>query len=236
MSRHKPPTQKKIDFFEVLKERTPQARRIVTNRPNGQAVAAEIPLKIRTMPVAWGLPLDELMFSKWFVNFLSLPMMPWDINLIAQSTYLPDARNIIHRNFLEGCDAQWLVMLDSDVMPPPNFLEKLLSYKLPMVGGWYRRKGAENDPVVYDFQGMGENGRMVWTARKEPGKGLEKVDGAGAGCWLMHRKVAEAIGTEPYDMLRGGEDLDLCLKVTQAGFDIHIDWDIACAHAGVMYV
>jgi hypothetical protein len=77
---------------------------------------------------------------------------------------------------------------------------------------------------------------MVWTARKEPGKGLEKVDGAGAGCWLMHRKVAEAIGAEPYDMLRGGEDLDLCLKVTQAGFDIHSDWDIACAHAGVMYV
>ena len=235
MTRHKRP-EKKLDFFEVLKERTPQTRKIVTNRPNGQDVAAELPVKIRTMVVAWGLPLDELMFSKWFVNYLSLPIMPWDVNLIAQSTYLPDARNIIHRNFLEGCTADWLVMLDSDVMPPPSFLDRLLSYKLPMVGGWYRRKGGNNEPVVYDYHGQGDNGKMIWTARKEPGKGLEKVDGAGAGCWLMHRQVAQAIGSEPYDMLRGGEDLDLCLKVTQAGFDIHIDWDIACAHAGVMFV
>jgi len=61
------------------------------------------------------------------------------------------------------------------------------------------------------------------------------VDAAGAGCWLMHRDVAKAIGHSPYDMQTGGEDLSLCLKVHEAGFDTWIDWDIACAHAGVAF-
>jgi hypothetical protein len=64
-------------------------------------------------------------------------------------------------------------------------------------------------------------------------EGLEKVDVAGAGCWLMHRSVAEAIGRRPYDMNDGGEDLKLCQKVREAGFDLHIDWSVECLHVGV---
>lgn len=223
-------------FYDVLNESVPHETKVITNRPDGETTAATIPIKIRKTVVAWGFPLDEVLYSKWFVNYLSLPVMPWDVQLTAQSTYLPDARNIIHRNFVSGCSAEWLLMLDSDVLPPPHFLETLLSHKLPMVGGWYRKKGHGNPPVVYDYEGMSDKGKMQWRERKEPGTGLEKVDGAGAGCWLMNRAVAKAIGEEPYDLIRGGEDLALCLKVTEAGFPIHIDWNIACAHAGVMYV
>lgn len=229
-------TPEKPDFFEVLKNRVPETRKVITNRASGESVCATIPIKIRTMVVAWGFPLDEVVFSKFFVNYLGLPVMPWDVNLTAQGTYLPDARNIIHENFVKNCDAEWLVMLDSDVLPPPNFLDKLLAYKKPLVGGWYRKKGGINNPVVYDYKGLDADGKMAWLARAEPGTGLEQVDGAGAGVWLMHRTVAEAIGERPYDMTRGGEDLELCLKVTAAGFPIFIDWSINCAHCGVMYV
>jgi hypothetical protein len=233
-NRNKPAESR--DFYQVLKQSVPDQTKVITNRPDGQTVAATIPVKVRKAVVAWGFPLDEVLFSKWFVNYLSLPVMPWDVNLTAQSTYLPDARNIIHRNFLNGCGAEWLVMLDSDVLPPPDFLEKLLAHHLPMVGGWYRKKGHGNPPVVYDYQGLGEDDKMQWRARQAPGTGLEQVDGAGAGCWLMRRDVAQAIGEEPYDLIHGGEDLSLCLKVRAAGFPIYIDWNIACAHAGVMYV
>jgi hypothetical protein len=90
--------------------------------------------------------------------------------------------------------------------------------------------------VVYDFALTNEKGFNEWSPRHEPGTGFEKVDGAGAGCWFMHRDVAVALGEEPYDMSEGGEDLTLCRKVTEAGFNIYIDWDMACAHIGVATV
>jgi hypothetical protein len=49
----------------------------------------------------------------------------------------------------------------------------------------------------------------------------------------MSRQVAVAIGEKPYDMLRGGEDLELCRKVVAGGFELWIDWDVECGHAGV---
>ncbi len=196
-----------------------------------KSVIVKVPL--RHMPVCWGIPMDELCFSLWVGNFFHLPYMPWDHMSVTYSTYLPDARNTIHKIFVNDLKDDYLVMLDSDVMPPPDFLDRLLKHKLPLVGGWYRKKGGKNDPVVYD-QIAADGVLHKWKIREEPGTGLEKVDGAGAGCWLMHRSVAEAIGQTPYSMENGGgEDLNMCSKVRAAGFDIYIDWSIACAHAGV---
>ena len=104
-----------------------------------------------------------------------------------------------------------------------------------MVGGWYRQKAEPYSPVVYQDLGVDDDGILLKRIYEEfeIGKGLEQVDAAGAGCWLMHRSVAEAIGDRPYDIEHGGEDLKLCLKVREAGFSIFIDWDRACAHIGV---
>jgi hypothetical protein len=214
---------------ETLESLVPHQRNIVGNQGKTQS----LPIRLRHKPVAWGFPLDEIIFSKWLLNTMMLPIMPWDTICYAQSTYLPEARNTIHSDFINNRSVEWLVMLDSDVCPPPDFLDRLLAHKKPMVGGWYRKKTRANEPVVYDFDKFDDNGLALWNIRHESGQDLEKVDGAGAGCWLMHRSVAEAIGEKPYDMTRGGEDLDLCLKVKQAGFDIYIDWRVACAHAGV---
>ena len=65
---------------------------------------------------------------------------------------------------------------------------------------------------------------------------MERVDGAGAGSWLMRRDVAEALGESPYDMNSGGEDLKLCRKITEAGFEMFVDWNTPCAHCGVFFV
>lgn len=214
----------------------------------GKTTEMKTGLQIRTQPIAIGLPMDELMFSKFFTNFLALQIMPWDPIITTTSTYLPEARNKIHDLFLEKSEhATHLLMLDSDVLPPPNFISRMLEHNKPMVGGWYRKKekfpatlpdGTRTTmqrPVVYDYAGE-DDGKDMFNCRMTPGSGLERVDGAGAGCWLMRRDVAEALGKSPYDMQRGGEDLVLCRKVTAAGFEMFIDWNAACAHAGVFYV
>ena len=197
-------------------------------------------IKYRRFPVAWGVPMDELGYSYWFSKVMTQHIMPWDPLIHCLNTYLPEARSFIHETFVNmPKEIKYLIMLDSDVIPPEGAISKLLTYKKPMVGGWYPKKSEnpeERKPVVYDFDRINEDGRAMWRIRQEPGSGLERVDGAGAGFWVMRRDVAEAIGPRPYDMLRCGEDLEMCLKVREAGFDIYIDWDLKAEHRGVFSI
>jgi len=193
-------------------------------------------VELRKTPVCWGIPMDELGFSRFWANWLRHSnVMPWDGYITTMSTYLPDARNTIHENFVKNSDLPYLMMVDSDILFPPNMVETLMKHKLPIVGGWYKNKTYQT-PVVYDFVSTSENGVNNFKSREFPGKGLEKVDGMGAGCWLMTRETAIKVGERPYDMNVGGEDLFFCKKLMDAGIPLHVDWDLPMAHAGVFYV
>jgi len=218
-------------FANKLAELAPKDSQHITKDVTGETIHNTQVVKLRRMAVTWAFPLDEVIFSKWVVNMLRLPMMPWDNICTTQATYILDARNTLHENFLKT-SSEWLVMLDSDVLPPPDFLDRLLAHKKPMVGGWYRIKAEPYFPCVYDYHELDAKGIHQYRLRRVPGKGLESVGGAGAGCWLMSREVAEAVGERPYSLYLG-EDLEICRKVIGAGFEVLIDWDIACAHAGV---
>jgi len=191
---------------------------------------------IRALPICWGVPLDEVVFAKWYVNFLRLSPMPWDSYATTESTYLASARNDIHDTFLRDTDAPYLMMLDSDVLPPPNIVNVLMSHQKHIVGGWYKNKSLRKGPhpIVYDFYSESEE-EIRWTPRKEPGVGMEIVDGMGAGCWLMSRELAEALGESPYSLEKGTEDLILCKKILDLGYEMWVDWDLSCAHMGVSW-
>jgi len=196
---------------------------------------------VRVTPICWGIPFDEVVFSKWVKHMMSsVRSMPWDDTVFSGSTYLPEARNKVHDMFLESSKNDYLFMLDSDVIPPPRTVEILLKHMqqrpdVRMVGGWYKIKAEPYNPVVYHDDGVDDRGIAQYRqyGNNEVGTGLEEVDAAGAGCWMVHRSVAEAIGKSPYHMAEGGEDLLLCRKVREAGFKLWIDWSQACAHAGV---
>lgn len=243
----KPVDVSKLSVADALEQFAPDRRKVVTRI--GQGAGEETGkigiqtsyVEFRRFSVAWGVPMDELGYSYWFMNFVQHNIMPWDDLIICLNTYLPEARSFIHESFVKETKASnYLVMLDSDVIPPPHAVEKLIKRKLPLVGGWYPKKAeseAERKPVVYDFAEIRESdGKAMWHIRDKPGEGLEKVDGAGAGFWVMRRDVAEAIGPRPYDYLRCGEDLEMCLKVKEAGYDIYIDWDLKAEHRGVFSV
>ena len=112
-----------------------------------------------------------------------------------------------------------------------------MKHKLPIVGGWYRDKKAEtHHPCVYDFGYEDDKGVSYFKHRDVPGTGIERVDAMGAGCWLMTRKVAEALGESPYNMESGGEDMVLSRKMMKLDIPLHVDWNQPCAHLGVMYI
>lgn len=193
-------------------------------------------VKIRTTPVMWGVPCDELGFSKFWIRFVGTAnIMPWDGFAFSEGTYLEKARNKIHDNFKNKSKLPLLMMLDSDILFPPEMLETLMAHKKPVVGGWYvDKKSEDHHPAVYDYA-EDQDGLAVFRHRKEPGRGLEKVDAMGAGCWLMTREVAEALGDEPYgkNIAGGGEDFKLCRRLMELGIPLHVDWSLGCAHMGV---
>lgn len=193
-------------------------------------------IQLRNTPVTWGIPFDELMFSKFMIYFeKNADRMPWDGFISSQGTLVHIARNNIHKAFLHEPEKRpYLMMLDSDILFPEKIVDRLLAHKLPIVGGWYKNKNIKDShPTIYDFQNMDENGVAVWKHRTAPGTGLEQVDGTGAGCWLMSREVAEKLGEEPYQTDVGGEDLVLCRKLKELGIPLFVDWSINCAHVGV---
>lgn len=218
-------------------------KKVAVDFTRGTVQKKEFEVKLRDFQIGWGFPMDEVMFSKFFVNILSgANIMPWDAILTTQSTYLPDARNAIHTQFVES-NLEWLMMLDSDVLSPPWTIDALLKLNKPLSGGWYKHKeptkvfdkGLVYEPVVYNYINT-ENGVNNYKRRQVPGEGVERVDGLGAGCLLMRKDLAKALGKRPYDMNAGGEDLVMCKKVYDLGFDIHVDWSLECAHVGVNYV
>jgi len=225
-------------YLELLKndlvEEVPQTR-YVGKLTSGQREQLDQQFDIRVQPICWGIPFDELMFSQFFTGWIYLVRMPWDSMVTTTSTYLPDARNSIHKQFCEDTDSPYLMMLDSDVVPPPGLVDKLISHQKHLVGGWYNNKpkdGANPHPVVYEFDKETDD-TLTFKHHVEPGKGLEKVDGMGAGCWLMSRELALALGTSPYSMHRATEDLVISKKIMDLGYEMWVDWDIHCQHLGV---
>ena len=219
---------------DELKKELPQER-YVGSLTRGQREQLNQQFDIRTIPICWGIPFDELMYSQFFGAYALLVRMPWDSIVTTMSTYLPDARNEIHRQFCEDTDAPYLMMLDSDTISPSDLIRRLIAHKKHLVGGWYNNKpkdGALPHPVVYKFDEETDK-QILFKHYLKPGTGLERVDGMGAGCWLMSRELAEALGPKPYSMHKATEDLVLSREVMKLGYEMYVDWDINCLHLGV---
>jgi hypothetical protein len=247
---HRKNKYSKLQLEEVAKKMEGKAPdRVEHERFDGNtSTTIHRTLKIRTYGILIGIPMDELMFSQFLSNFMGLSIMPWDSTITTQDTFVNEARNVIHNKFLES-EYPFLFMLDSDVLPPPDTIERLLEHDLPVVGGFYRKKEKfkvkKTDgsieilqrPVVYDYSRFDEETQKhKFSERIAVGTGLEKVDGIGAGCLLIRRDAAEKVGKSPYSLLFGGEDLTFCRTLHDADIPIHVDWTISAGHVGTFNV
>ena len=203
------------------------------------------PVVLRTTPVTWAIPFDEVCFSKAWKSQFMMRAMPWDAAMFCEHTYLAEARKTIHNQFIASHPTDWMLMLDSDVACPPDYIVRLLEHhkadpSRKCLAGWYRVKSEPFYPVVYNFKGDKNTTRNVpvsWWQHLEvsdmQGTELMEVDGAGAGAWLVHWDVLNKIGPDPFDMHSGGEDLQLCRLITEAGYKMFIDPTLKLAHVGV---
>lgn len=130
--------------------------------------------------------------------------------------------------------ATHLLFWDDDVIPPPDGLYRLLAHDVDIVSGFYTTRHAPVTPVAFRLTEGGS-----YQSIEEFHDGLQEVDGIGAGFVLIKRRVFEQMEPPWFqfictpDVRRNiSEDLYFCRMAQQAGFRIHLDFDVQCQHIG----
>lgn len=144
---------------------------------------------------------------------------------------------------LKGQDVTDLYFIDSDVVPPPCALQKLLDHNLPIVAGIYPMN--VNGEPAWSFKTDGPPESKVYGGWRRKGyplpKGLIKATAVGGSALLVKREVFEKF-ERPWFLITYkaiddngrcydyGEDEYFSKKVIEAGYDIMVDPSIICEH------
>jgi hypothetical protein len=144
------------------------------------------------------------------------------------------ARNTIVQKFL-GTSCTHLMMIDDDIVPPKDALERLLFHDRDIVAAVCPLIGPDNEGKLkvsynaYDMEGS------IYVPKMED-KGLHEVDGVGTGCILIKREVLENI---PYPFMTQynedgtkwlGEDLYFCREAKGVMAKVYADYSCECKH------
>jgi hypothetical protein len=212
--------------FNVLKKsRLPSVMVIVPNTGS-----------IKTKTVAWMLLNAMGRQDKEGVKTkFSLPMSPFPAD---------HNRNTGIESFLNDRKMEWAFFLDSDVEPPLQAIDLLISNGKKVVSGLY--------PAIISNQDGSMGIKMSAGHLRESVSGKSRIDFleyvpkeaieadvGGAGCLMVHREVIEKV-VERFGacfkfkykggFIRDGEDVDFLLKVKDLGYKLYIDPNVFCGH------
>ena len=93
------------------------------------------------------------------------------------------ARNNLAQAALDA-DAEWLMFIDSDTVPPPDAIAKLMAHDADIVSGLYYTRKDVILPCAYKYI----NGEACQLGTFEKNEVCE-VDLVGMGCCLIHTRV-----------------------------------------------
>jgi GT2 family glycosyltransferase len=129
-----------------------------------------------------------------------------------------------------------IFFIDTDAFPEcgniNEALRSLLKLNLPIVSGHMRIKNKNLDCTMFYRDNIGWKYINKW----EKGTKLLKVDGCGAGCFLIKREVFEKIGRPWFrmeaDSICETEDLAFCERAKASGFKVYVDLTTKFIHSG----
>jgi hypothetical protein len=157
----------------------------------------------------------------------------WDVNV----SY---AREQCRKKMLEeGYDYLWFI--DVDVLVPPHALETLLELNKDIACGRYRHK-EEKVPFFWFYEYVPPERRAATKERygKEAifedvfymGDATRRINKAGTGCMLIHRRVLEQIPFPLKVPKKWTEDVIYSILAETFGFEIWAVPSVDCKHIG----
>lgn len=175
-----------------------------------------------------------------------------DCMIPGKTSYIDSMRNkIVKRAQEKSCTH--LLFVDSDTIPPPGALEKLLEADKDIVGGVYRFRVPPYRVLAFWYCA----GHYV-PMDELPGNQLIEVDGVGMGCTLIKMSTFKKLRKpyyragyyhkqSPYAFKFKnlpqktkkrylGEDIFFCERASEAGFKIFLHTGIRCDHITQMLI
>ena len=133
----------------------------------------------------------------------------------------------------QGYDKVWIV--EEDMIPPANALEKLLEVAAPVVTGLYGLRSGKPLPNIFGGGKEGITGNVGWMYIRDHWG--ETVDCAGGcmGCVVLDRSVMEGFTfildpNNPKFPHNGAPDIPLMDYCAKNGFQAKARLDVICGH------
>ena len=147
------------------------------------------------------------------------------------------ARNsLVDLAIVNGCD--WLLMLDDDMVIPPDLFTRLVGHNKDVIGALYYQRGGSFHPVLMRQVNKKDGLKGIDFIHhfdpmlKQPG--LYQFDGViGGGCMLFKTEIFRKI-QQPYFWIDGivGTDVHVCNQLIEAGVKLWVDTSIELGHVG----
>lgn len=165
------------------------------------------------------------------INSLGFSAVRDEVSHLPRGEQILSSRKFLQQFALEnGFD--YLFFLDSDVIAPPDVIERLLIHNKDIVTGVYLNKfvfgkKAGIAPVLYVDEKPG-HARLV-SQNEVIDSRLMEIGAAGLGCCLISRKVLEKATMELNKEVTG-EDVSFFMSAKEHGFKAYADTSVKCRH------
>lgn len=143
---------------------------------------------------------------------------------------LTNSQNLLRDKFLEG-DYEYMFMLEQDLIPPTDIIEKLMFHNKDVVGGWYYitsspRPCLSREWTLIDMKFSPVPPLMIDMSKER----LMKCFLGSFGCTLIKRKVLEKIRFKVYHKFIQHADTWFYFDCEKNGFEVYTDTDLLIPH------
>lgn len=153
-----------------------------------------------------------------------------------QKKPITNNRNSIVQKFLAQKEYDFLMMIDDDIIPPPNIMKLVDFDKDIIVPLMFVMQEGKVLPL---YLKQAKDGQLEFHREYLEKQGLVPVDATGTGCIILSRKILEAMKhpfRNEYDsdgIKKLGNDLSFCLRARKLGFQPYIHLDYVADHHSV---
>ena len=185
-----------------------------------------------SIPAKTGQVYFELLIRLLEWSHQSIPIM---INFQPFTAPIDHCRNTIVKKFLTT-DCTHLMMIDDDIVPPADALERLLFHNKDIIGAVCPIIGPIEGQLKVSYNAYKlKNGHLEQHGWPKSSS-LTLVDVIGTGCILIKREVLENIQA-PFlteynkeGIKQTGEDVSFCKKAGNLQCEIYADFKLKCKH------
>lgn len=194
---------------------------------------------------------SEKQYAKGMMSFNSLAVRDGDKKLIKLGTRGDMARMTMGEKFLES-DFDAILLLDLDMVHPPDLLERLRAHDVDMVSGHYFRRHVNPMRSVVSLISP-DNKWPYLPLITIPDDGLHEIACTGFGCALIKRHVVEAViemlplGSPPFSLgpmpeeannENGpfGSDFNFFMRARRIGYNLWLDASLESEHACTIWL